>query len=108
VAGAGQVLRDRWRRTGRAGALLHLLRHARQPLLVVATLWLPATALDWVRPFPSSAATLGVWIATLSLLHLGLFLYYGAALRRRGRAPSPALGYAPVLTAFSARLGLVL
>jgi len=108
VAGAGQVLRDRWRRTGRAGALLHLLRHARQQLLVVATLWLPATALDWVRPFPSSAATLGVWIATLSLLHLGLFLYYGAALRRRGRSPIPALGYAPLLVALSVGLCIAL
>jgi len=104
VAGAGQVLRSKLRR---AGALAHLLRHARQPVLVFATLWLPATTLDWAHPFPPGAS-LAAWVTSLGLAHLGLLLYYGAARRRRGRSALPALGYAPVLVALSVGLSLAL
>src|SRR5439155_9555082 len=51
VRGAGQVLRALARRLGsaangdRVSMLAHLLRHARQPLLVAMILWLPASGL---------------------------------------------------------------
>ncbi len=104
VAGAGQVLRSKLRR---GGALAHLLRHARQPVLLLAALWLPATTLDFAHPFPAGAS-LAAWVASLGAAHVGLFLYYGAARRRRRRSALPALAFAPVLVALSVGLSLAL
>src|SRR5262249_23071655 len=99
VAGAAQVVR------ARGDASLHLLRHARQPVLVAATLWLPATSLGWVANLPGSFAA---WAASLALLHLGLAIYYRAARRRRGRPAIAALAYAPVLVALSVGMSIAL
>ena len=109
VRGGGEVLRALFRRllsgTGPAGErltmLAHLLRHARQPLLVLLTLWLPATTLGLLTP----AFTIPyAWPLVLGLVHVALISYYGAALTRLGRSWLSALSLAPVLVALS--LGL--
>lgn len=102
VRGGAEVLRGLSARI-RSGALppharltmaAHLARHARQPLLALAALWLPAALLGWVRPL---AAPPGLFAALLGALGVGLLLYYGAAGRRAGLSTAHALARAVVL-----------
>lgn len=83
--------------------LAHLLRHVRQPYLALALLWLPLGALGWLRPAFSPPGGLA---AALLLLALSVSLYYGAALRRLGRSPLPALLLGPLLLPLSMGLAV--
>lgn len=87
----------------------HLARHARQPYLLLTALVLPiALVLESLgRLRPAFAPPLGLWGA-LSFLYAALFFYYGAALRRLGRSPLPALVLAPVIVALSVGLSACL
>ena len=113
VRGAAEVLRGLGRRIlgdrapagGRTAMLAHLIRHARQPVLLALALWLPAVALGWVTP--RFFAPHG-WAVVLGLIFIAIAGYYGAALRRLGRAGWPAIFYAPVVIALSLGLSLAL
>jgi glycosyl transferase family 2 len=115
VAGAGQVLRGLARRllgSARAGArtaVAHLLRHARQPVIALASLWLPAAAVGLVHPLPLPAPfARALWIVALVWVHAGFAAYGAAARRRRGLSPAAAIGFAPLLVALSVGLSLPL
>lgn len=115
VRGAGQVLRSLARRIARPPAgvsgrdrvamAAHLLRHARQPLLVALVAWLPLTALGVIRPLVDWP---WAWPAILALVWLSVGAYYGAAFTRLGRAPGAAFVLAPVVMALSLGLSLEL
>lgn len=114
VRGGAQVLRGLlrrlfWPRTERerlppverVTMLAHLVRHLRQPWLVLLTLWLPLTATGVVRPAFSAGLS---WALVLPLLWLAVGLYYGAALARLPAAAMGRLGErpaAPFLRAFA-------
>ncbi len=83
----------------------HLLRHARQPYLLLSLLWLPVLALGLCPPAYSPPGGL---LGGVLLLHAALFLYYGAALRRAGRSPLWALVLAPLLVGLSMGLSVSL
>lgn len=83
----------------------HLLRHARQPYLLLSLLWLPALALGLCPPAYSPPGGL---LGGVLLLHAALFLYYGAALRRAGRSPLWALVLAPLVVGLSMGLSVSL
>lgn len=106
VRGGAEVLRAVLRRL-RGGPeevatmLAHLLRHARQPYLLLSALLLPAWLLGPYRsPLP--------FLPLLLVLHAALGVYYGAALRRLGRSPLPAFLLAPFLCALSLGMSLSL
>jgi cellulose synthase/poly-beta-1,6-N-acetylglucosamine synthase-like glycosyltransferase len=89
----------------RVTMLLHLLRHARQPYLALALLFLPLSPLGLVQTLFSPpggllSAVLAVW--------LSVSVYYGAALRRLGRSALPALFLSPVVMALSMGLCVAL
>ncbi len=139
VGGGAQVLRSlfhKLRQTGPRGRslltlLAHLARHARQPYLALALLWLPlllfaplGSDLHSVGASPGTGAD-GGWARHLfslsgALLHLAslragllLFLlamavYYGAARRQAGRSPLAAALLAPLLLPLSMGLCLAL
>jgi cellulose synthase/poly-beta-1,6-N-acetylglucosamine synthase-like glycosyltransferase len=109
VRGGGEVLRALGRRLlgggapsgARATMLAHLLRHARQPYLVLLTLWLPLVQLGRLAP----RFTLPwIWPAIVALVLLAVGAYYAAALHRLGRPARAGFFYAPVVVALS--LGL--
>jgi membrane glycosyltransferase len=137
VRGAGEVLRGLGRRlmTGSlsdgVSMLAHLLRHARQPLLLALALLLPVAALGWIAPphaswatappgySPEDSASLAGWLATASLRSctwsvvlmltlLAVAAYHAAALRRLGRSPAMALITAPLVAALSVGLSFSL
>lgn len=114
VRGGAQVLRGLLRRlfwpltererlppVERVTMLAHLVRHLRQPWLVLLTLWLPLTVTGLVRPAFSAGLS---WALVLPLLWLAVGLYYGAALARLPLAAPGRLGErpaAPFLRAFA-------
>lgn len=113
VRGGAQVLRSLIHKlrggtltaTERLTMLGHLLRHARQPYLLLSLLWLPVVGLGLLRPaYSPPGGLLGVVV----LLHAALFVYYGAALRRAGRAVLPALALAPLVVGLSMGLSVSL
>lgn len=113
VRGGAQVLRsllDKLR-SGTLGArerltmLGHLLRHARQPYLLLSLLFLPIIGLGLCRPAYSPPGGL---LGAVLLLHAALFLYYGAALRRAGKNPLAALVLAPLVIGLSMGLSISL
>lgn len=111
VRGGGQVLRGMGRHILRGALpprevltmLGHLLRHARQPYLVLLLLWLPLTATGALRPAIALPFD-GLLVTCL----LAIAAYYGAALRRLGRAPLAAALLAPALIWLSLGLSLCL
>jgi hypothetical protein len=112
VRGAGLVTRTLLRRIldgaapteERAQMLAHLLRHARQPLIVMVTLLMCARSLGaWSAPLPGYA-----WPATLGVAAAATAAYYGAALRRLGRSGRSALVLGPLLLPLSVGLALEL
>ena len=112
VRGAGQVLRGLVQRINRGATprerlamLAHLARHARQPLLLAAVVWLPAVVLGVLDP---PCTPRGVWPVLLLVVMLAMGAYYGAARRRRGRAALPALVLAPAIVALSMGMSLLL
>lgn len=113
VRGGAQVLRSllyklrggTLRPSERLTMLGHLLRHARQPYLLLSLLWLPILALGLCRPAYSPPGGL---LGGVLLLHVALLLYYGAALRRAGRSALAALGLAPLVVVLSMGLSLSL
>jgi len=113
VRGGAQVLRSLLYKL-RGGTLTakerltmlgHLLRHARQPYLLLSLLWLPVVGLGLLRPAYSPPGGL---LGAVVLLHAALFIYYGAALRRAGRAVLPALALAPLVVGLSMGLSVSL
>ena len=113
VRGGAQVLRSLLLKL-RGGTLTarerltmlgHLLRHARQPYLLLSLLWLPVVALGLLSPAYSPPGGL---LGVVLLLHGALFLYYGAALRRAGRSALPALALAPLVVGLSMGLSVSL
>ncbi len=113
VRGSGEVLRALGRRvlggSAPAGARLsmlgHLLRHARQPYLVLLALWLPALQLGLVQPRVSVP---WAWPAVLAWLWLAVGAYYAATLRRLGRSPLGGFAWAPVVLVLSLGLSIAL
>ena len=113
VRGGAQVLRSLLAKL-RGGTLTtrerltmlgHLLRHARQPYLMLSLLWLPIVGLGLLRPaFAPPGGLLGIVL----LLHAALFCYYGAALRRAGQSPLRALALAPLVVGLSMGLSVSL
>ena len=113
VRGGAQVLRSLLSKL-RGGTLTsrerltmlgHLLRHARQPYLMLSLAWLPIVCLGLGRPaFVPPGGLLG----SVLLLHGALACYYGAALRRAGRSPLPALALAPLVVGLSMGLSVSL
>lgn len=110
VRGGGEVLRVLARRLlrgeGRPGEratmLGHLLRHARQPYLLLLVAGFPAVAL---AELPRHTPAWG-WPAAIALTYAAVSLYYAATLRRLGRSPLGGLWLAPLVLALS--LGLCL
>jgi hypothetical protein len=115
VRGGAQVLRSLLQklRHGTLGArerltmLGHLLRHARQPYLMLSLLWLPVGALGLLRP---AFAPPGGLLGSVLFLHAALGVYYGAALRRAGRRHYlvEALALAPLIVGLSMGLSVSL
>jgi cellulose synthase/poly-beta-1,6-N-acetylglucosamine synthase-like glycosyltransferase len=111
VRGGGQVLRGLFRRVMRAGStreraamLGHLARHARQPMLLAATFWLPV-ALFGLR---SPLAPTGTWPSILLALHASVAFYYATARQRKGASPLLAIVLAPLVVALSMGMSLFL
>jgi cellulose synthase/poly-beta-1,6-N-acetylglucosamine synthase-like glycosyltransferase len=111
VRGSGEVLRalvrdiarGRGRMRVRATMLGHLLRHVRQPwLLLFAVLW-PATV--WVTP---RFHVDGIWPVLLLAAMASMGLYFAAVRRRLGRSPIAGFSFAPVVMALSIGLCPVL
>lgn len=106
VRGGAQVLRSllhkllsKGRSLGeRLTMMLHLLRHARQPYLALALLFLPLPALGLLHGL---FAPPGGMLAAVLVLWLALSVYYGAALSRLGRSPLGAVLLAPLVMALS-------
>lgn len=113
VRGGAQVLRTLLGklREGRLTAaekrtmLGHLLRHVRQPYLLLSLLWLPLLPLGLLTP---AFAPPGGLLAAVLLLHLSLSIYYGAALRRLGRSPLGAVLLSPLVVGLSMGLSVSL
>jgi cellulose synthase/poly-beta-1,6-N-acetylglucosamine synthase-like glycosyltransferase len=101
VRGAAEVLRAL--PSTNLSMLAHLARHARQPLLVALSIWLPATATGLVRP---AFAVPGA--AILSFALVAVSAYYAAARARLGRSPTEALGLGLLVPALSLGLSLTL
>jgi len=112
VRGAGEVLRSLGRRlfagslTDGVSMLAHLVRHARQPLLLLLALALPASTLTGFAP--ARALPPGAWPIVLALTLSSVCLYHGAALRRLGRSAACALVTAPLVAALSVGLSFTL
>lgn len=106
VRGGGEGLRALGRRLAggalpsseRVTMLAHLARHARQPLLALAAVWLPLVAALGRRP---PLAPRGVWPALVAAVALAMAGYFAAARRRRGASPVAALALAPLVMALS-------
>ena len=113
VAGAGRVLRTLGRRVvggaarpeERLGMLAHLLRHARQPLLVAMSLWLPARALGLL---PVGAGAAVAWPLVLTGVTVAAGSYYAAARKRVGCSPLLAVALSPLILVLSVGLALPL
>jgi hypothetical protein len=111
VRGAGLTLRTLGRRIalGRAPAgaratmLAHLTRHARQPLLVAASLAVTARALG----APALTPPRLLWPFALALATVAVVAYYGLAYRRARRSAFAAL-CAPLLLPLTVGLSLSL
>ncbi len=89
----------------RDAMLGHLARHARQPLILSAALWLPLVQLGEIQ---LPVAVPGVWPVLLVLLIVAVGAYYGAARRRLGRSAAPAFALAPLVLLLSVGLSLAL
>ena len=106
VRGGAQVLRSllvKLMTPGRSMServtmLLHLTRHVRQPYLALALLFLPLGPLGLVE---SLFGPPGGMLTAVLLLWLSLAVYYGAALRRIGRSPLPAVLLGPLVMVLS-------
>jgi len=112
VRGGAEVLRALGRRLWRGDLprrerltmLGHLARHARQPLLLFATAWLPASTASALS-LPLAGAP---WAAVVVLALGAVAAYQAAAERRIGRGPLEALALSPVVLALSMGMSLML
>ncbi|HNI58671.1 MAG TPA: glycosyltransferase family 2 protein [Pseudomonadota bacterium] len=106
VRGGAQVLRSLLHKLWSPGRslgerltmLLHLLRHARQPYLALALLFLPLPPLGVLHGL---FAPPGGMLAAVLILWTALSVYYGAALLRLQRSPFWAVLLAPLVMALS-------
>jgi cellulose synthase/poly-beta-1,6-N-acetylglucosamine synthase-like glycosyltransferase len=94
VRGGAETLRAR----GLSVMGAHLVRHARQPLLLILPLWLAPVLIGKLAAAPSLAH---VWPAVLALTWLAIGKYYAVARLRIGRSPFVAFALAPFIMALS-------
>jgi len=94
VRGGAEALRAR----GLSVLGAHLVRHARQPLLLVLPLWLAPVLIGELAPAPSLPH---VWPPVLALTWLAIGSYYAVARLRIGRSPLAAFALAPFVMALS-------